>query len=50
MEMKVHINLIYQHYYFDYTFCETAQKLKFSMKDFLSKCDQIGNSGFGHIY
>ena len=50
MEMKVHINLIYQHYYFDYTYGETAQKLKFSMKDFLSKCDQIGNSGFGHIY
>ena len=48
MEMKVHINLIYQHY-FDYTFCETAQKLKFSMKDFFSKCDQIGNSRFGHI-
>ena len=29
----------------------TAQKLKFSIKDVFSKCDQIaGNSGFGHIY
>ena len=26
----------------------TAQKMKFSIKDFYSKCDQI--SGFGHIY
>ena len=34
----------------------TAQKMKFSIKYFLSKCDQIrrkletGNWGFGHIY
>ena len=29
----------------------TAQKMKFSIKDFFSKCDQIaGNCGFGHIY
>ena len=29
----------------------TAQKLKFSIKDFFSKWDQIqGNCGFGHIY
>ena len=26
----------------------TAQKMKFSIKDFFSKCDQI--RGFGHIY
>ena len=26
----------------------TAQKMKFPIKDFLSKCDQ--NRGFGHIY
>ena len=39
----------------------TAQKMKFSIKDFFIKCDQIrrkpwlyeifaGNCGFGHIY
>ena len=29
----------------------TAQKMKFSIKDFFSKCDQTaGNCGFGHIY
>ena len=29
----------------------TAQKMKFSMKGFFSKCDQIAVSwGFGHIY
>ena len=29
----------------------TAQKMKFSIKDFVSKCDQIaGNCGFGHNY
>ena len=29
-----------------------AQKMKFSVEDFFSKCDQIfaGNCGFGHIY
>ena len=27
----------------------TAQKMKFSIKDFFSKCDQI-RCGFGHIY
>ena len=27
----------------------TAQKMKFSIKDFFSKCDQI-HCGFGHIY
>ena len=28
----------------------TAQKMKFCIKDFFSKCDQIrGNCGFGHI-
>ena len=26
----------------------TTQKMKFSIKDFFSKCDQIG--GFGHIH
>ena len=26
----------------------TAQKMKFSIKDFFCKCDQI--RGFGHIY
>ena len=30
---------------------ESAQKMKLSIKDFLSKCDQIRSSyGFGHIY
>ena len=29
----------------------TAQKMKFSIKGFFSKCDQsAGNCGFGHIY
>ena len=29
----------------------TAQKMKFSIKDFYSKCDQIHSScGFGHIF
>ena len=30
----------------------TAQKMKFSIKDFCSKCDQIPavSGGFGHIY
>ena len=29
----------------------TAQKMKFSSKDFFSKCDQIlSNCRFGHIY
>ena len=29
----------------------TAQKMKFSIKDFLSKCDQIRRKlRFGHIY
>ena len=29
----------------------TAQKMKFSIKDFFSKCDKsAGNGGFGHIY
>ena len=34
----------------------TTQKMKFSIKDFFSKCDQIrstkseGNCGFSHIY
>ena len=28
----------------------TAQKMKFSIKDFFSKCDQICSCGFGHIY
>ena len=28
-----------------YVFKYTAQKKKFSIKDFLSKCDQIRNSG-----
>ena len=29
----------------------TAQKMKFSIKDFFSKCDQIRrNCGLGHIY
>ena len=29
----------------------TAQKMKFSFKDFFSKCEQIrGTCGFGHIY
>ena len=28
----------------------TEQKMKFSIKDFFSKCDQFaGNCGFGHI-
>ena len=27
-----------------------AQKMKFSIKDFFSKCDQIRSFGFGHIY
>ena len=31
--------------------CYTAQKIKFSIKDFFSKCDQILSFlGFGHIY
>ena len=30
---------------------DTAQKMKFSIKDFFSKCDQIHRKcGFGHIY
>ena len=34
-------------YYPDYT----AQKMKFSFKDFFSKCDKIPIYwGFGHIY
>ena len=37
---------IYKPEYFIYA----AQKMKFSIKDFLSKCDQIArNCGFGHI-
>ena len=29
----------------------TAQKMKLSIKDFFSKCNEIaGNCGFGHIY
>ena len=29
----------------------TSQRMKFSIKDFFSKSDQIaGNCGFGHIY
>ena len=28
----------------------TAQKMKFSIKNFFSKCDPIRKSGFGHIY
>ena len=29
----------------------TTQRMKFSIKDFFSKCDQTaGNCGFGHIY
>ena len=28
----------------------TAQKMKFSIKDFFRKCDQIRRKGFGHIY
>ena len=28
----------------------TAQKMMFSIKDFFSKCDQIENCRFGHIY
>ena len=29
----------------------TAQRMKYSIKDFFSKCDPIaGNCGFGHIY
>ena len=28
----------------------TAQKIKFSIKHFFSKCDQIENCRFGHIY
>ena len=28
----------------------TAQKMKFYIKDFFSKCDQIHNCRFGHIY
>ena len=27
-----------------------AQEMKFSIKDFFSKCDQIRSYGFGHIY
>ena len=30
--------------------CLTAQKMKFSIKDFCSKCDKIPSYGFGHIY
>ena len=28
----------------------TTQKMKFSIKDFFSKCDQTADCGFGHIY
>ena len=28
----------------------TAQKMKFSIKDIFSKCESAGNCGFGHIY
>ena len=28
----------------------TAQKMKFSIKNFFSKCDQTDFCGFGHIY
>ena len=29
---------------------DTAQKVKFSITDFFSKCDQIRSSRFDHIY
>ena len=38
-----HFSKIYKPEYFIYA----AQKMNFSIKDFLSKCDQI--AGFGHI-
>ena len=35
--------------YFQEHVRNTTQKMKFSIKDFFSKCDEIRSFGFGHI-